>query len=169
MLSQEKYFDEIFEYVDLWSAGYVKAHLPNLKTEERLKLKNKVITSLVARIDSINLLRASIGLKPMNVNETYDYYINNILEFNDALGEIDFYGYDEYTAKIDAYTKSLRNPASAEAYLLVIGAPDIYIQNHHVEIGRVDIVNRMLKDGGYPLLTPQKTEELLLRILVVNN
>jgi hypothetical protein len=34
---------------------------------------------------------------------------------------------------------------------------------------RVDIVNRMLKDGGYATMTAQKTEELLLRILVIHN
>lgn len=169
MLSQEKYFDEVFEYVDLWASGYLKAHLPNLEKERSLKLKNDVTSALISRIDAINLLRHNMGLQSMNINETYDYYINNLIDFNEARSEIDFKSYDERTNKIETYAKALRNPASAEAYLLVIGAPDIYIQNHHVVQERIDIVNRMLKEGGYPVLTPQKTEELLLRILVVQN
>jgi hypothetical protein len=169
MLQQEKYFDEKFEYIDLWAAGYVKAHLPHLKTDDSLKVKTLVIESLINRIDVINDLRSAIGLIAMSINETYDYYINNIIGFNDLTNEIEFSIYNDRTHKIEAYAKSLRNPAGAEAYLLVIGAPDIYIQNHHVLQERVDIVNRMLKDGGYATMSPQKTEELLLRILVIHN
>lgn len=168
MLQQEKYFDDLYEYVDLWASGYVKAYLPDISSQEHFVLRNKVLETLYNRLEVVNLLRRKVGLREMTINECYDYYINHMLEFDDAREEIKFDTYNNDTKLINQYTSEVEGKAGAKAYLFIIGAPEIYLKNHHVVQERIDLANKMLTDNGHPEMTPQKIEELLLRILVVN-
>jgi hypothetical protein len=169
MLRPEKYFDQSYEYVDLWASGFVKAHAPNSDGEVFTRQKQRVVEALMERFDVINKLRHAIGLEEMSVEDTYDYYVNNMPEYDEKKNVIDLYNYDLRTRELSEKEESFSRSANAQAYLLVMGAPDVFIDNSQVVQERLDHINRLLLEGGYKKISPQKTEEILEKLLVTSN
>ncbi len=168
MITPDRYFDDLYEYVDLWACGYVKAYTPNSQGEIFLRQKNRFVEAMLDRFEVINKLRKAIGLEEMSAEDCYDYYVNNMPDYDEKRAVIDLYNYDlitkELADKEDAFNK---NP-NAQAYLLVMGAPDVFIENSDVMQTRLDHINRLLVEGGYNKITPQKTEEILTKLIVQN-
>jgi len=166
MLKQEKYFDDVFEYTDLWTAGLIKAYLPSSEGEIFLRLKSRLIEALMERFEVINELRLSIGLAMMDVEDAYDYYVNNIPEFDEKKKVFDLYSYDLKTRELLDMKEDFEQRPNALAYMHVIGAPDVFIENSHVVQERLDHINRLLVEGGCNKITPNKTEEILTKLLM---
>ncbi len=169
MITTEKYFDELFEYVDLWSAGFVKAYSANVEGELFLRQKNRVTEALLERFDVINRLRKAIGLDEMNVEESYDYYVNNLPDYDERKKVIELYTYDKRTRELAEKESEFKKNQNATAFLYVMGAPDFLIDNSHVVQDRLDNINRLLVQGGYNKITPQKTEEILTKLLMTQD
>ena len=165
----EKYFDELYEYVDLWAAGYVKAFMPEIDNKSFFKMKESFTESIMNRINVINDLREVMELEPFSKDDAYDYYINNMPEFDDENSIIDLSEFDKRTedlkAKIETY-KAKENH-NAKDYLVVMGAPEEYFSLHDVLQKRIDITNRLLQKGGYPEMDSRKTENLIYNLLTV--
>lgn len=169
MIKQEKFFEDIYQYVDLWAAGYVKTYIPQINDELYSRLKIRFVEAVLDRFDAINKLRVAIGLDAMSVDDCYDYYVNNLPEFDEQKKVIDLYSYDKKTKELSEKEKQFTTDPRAEAYLLVMGAPDVFLENSHVVQERIDHINRLLVEGGYKKITPKKTEEILEKLLVVSN
>lgn len=168
MIRQEKYFDEVYEYVDLWAGGFVKAYSATAEGELYLRQKNRVVEALVERFDTINRLRKAIGLDAMSVEETYDYYVNNLPDYDDRKKVIDLYTYDTKTRDLGEKEGDFKKNQNALAFLHVMGAPEEYIENSHVVQQRLDHINRLLVGSGYNKISPQKTEEILTQLIMEN-
>jgi hypothetical protein len=166
MLRPEKYFDESYEYIDLWASGYVKAYAPHTEGDIYLRQKGRLVEALMNRFDAINSLRKAVGLDEMTVEETYDYYVNNIPDYNDKKKVIDLYSYDLKTRELSEKEESFKQNACAKAYLYIMGAPDEFIANSHIVQDRLDQINRLLVEGGHNKITPRKTEEILTKLLM---
>ncbi len=166
MLSPEKYFDDTYEYVDLWVGGFIKAYQPNSEGEIFSRLKNRVVEALMNRFEVINKLRKSIGLEEMDIEHSYDYYVNNLPEYNDRKNVVDLYTYDVKTRELSEKEEHFHKNPDAQAHLCVMGAPDILIENSRVLQERLDHINRLLVAGGYEKITPRKTEEILSALLM---
>jgi hypothetical protein len=166
MLKVDKYFDNVYEYADLWSAGLIKAYMPNAEGEIFLRLKVRVVEALMDRFDAVNALRKSIGLDPMSIEDAYDYYVNNIPEFDEKKKVFDLYNFDLKTRELADKEESFAINPNAVAYLYVMGAPDVFIENSHVVQERLDHINRLLVEGGFNKITPNKTEEILTKLLM---
>lgn len=169
MISTEKYFDELFEYVDLWSAGFVKAYSSNSEGELFTRQKSRVTEALLDRFEVVNKLRKAIGLDEMTVEESYDYYVNNLPEYDERKKVIDLYTYDKKTHELATKEDEFSQKQNAVAFLHVMGAPDFLIENSHVVQDRLDNINRLLVQGGYNKITPQKTEEILTKLLMTQD
>jgi hypothetical protein len=166
MLTPEKYFDEVYEYVDLWASGFIKAYAPNTEGEIFLRQKARLVEALISRFDVINRLRKVIGLDAMSVEDTYDYYVNNLPEYHEKKKVIDLYNYDLRTRELAEKEEMFQLNPNASAYLHVMGAPDEFIENSHIVQERLDHINRLLVEGGYSKISPHKTEEVLTKLLM---
>lgn len=169
MITTEKYFDDLFEYVDLWSAGFVKAYSSNSEGELFLRQKNRVTEALINRFDVVNHLRKAIGLDEMTVDETYDYYVNNLPEYDDRKKVIDLYNYDLKTRELSEKENELSNKKNATAFLYAMGAPDYMIERSDIVQQRLDHINRLLVQGGYDKISPHKTQEILTKLLMTQD
>ena len=166
MLKVEKYFDDVYEYADLWSAGLIKAYLPHSEGEIFLRLKVRLVEALMDRFEVVNTLRKSIGLDAMNIEDAYDYYVNNIPEFDEKKKVFDLYSFDLKTRELSEKEEAFAINPNAVAYLHVMGAPDVFIENSHVVQERLDHINRLLVESGFSKITPNKTEEILTKLLM---
>ena len=155
----ERIFDDLYEYVDLWAGGYIRAYLPDAEESVFQAAKYRLTDSILKRIEVINELRKSIGLNKFSVDDAYDYYINNMPEYNEQGDTIDLTSYDEATLELEQKKdlfKAYETP-TAKAFLIVMGAPDYFINNSDIVQERIDHINRLLKEGGYAEMTPKKT------------
>ncbi len=171
MLTPEKVFDDLYEYVDLWSGGYVKAHLNGVDTETFMRVKHRLVESIMDRIGVVNRLRKAMNLGEMTIDEAYDYYINNMPEFDDKTNSVDLRNYDADTSKLALHEDNFarKDKPCVKSMLTVMGAPEVYIENSHIIQERIDHINRLLHEGGYPNMDARKTEEMLVKLLIVNN
>jgi hypothetical protein len=168
MIKIEKYFEELYEYVELWASGYVKAYSPEAQGEFFTRIKNRLIEALIDRFDVINRLRVAIGLDVMSVDDVYNYYINNMPDYDENRKVVDLYNYDQKTRDLASKEQAFSKCANAQAYLLVMGAPDIIIDNSDIIQTRLDHVNRLMLEGGFEKITPQKTEEIIEELFMNN-
>jgi len=169
MMKIEKYFDESYQYVDLWAAGFVKAYSKDADGEAYSRQKNRLVEALSERFDVINRLRRAIGLKDMTVDQTYDYYVNNLPEYDERQGTIDLYSFDRKTEALAGKEQNFLSNQNAEAYLHIMGAPDYMIENSRVIQERLNHINRLLQQGGYNKISPQKTHEILTELLMAQD
>jgi len=169
MVRLERYFEDIYEYVDLWASGLIKAYIPEIEGEGYLRLKTRVVEAILDRLDTVNQLRLSIGLDEMETEDCYDYYINNVPELDEKSKSINLYKYDVETREMAEKQDEFQKNPNAQAYLVVMGAPDIILENSHVMQERIDLINRLLVEGGHAKISPQKTEEVLTKLLVVSS
>ncbi len=170
MLTPEKVFNDLYEYVDLWAGGYVKAHLNGIDVETFMRVKHRLVESVIDRIGVVNRLRKAIGLKEMSIDESYDYYINNMPDFDDISYSIDLRKYDAETSKLAVNEENFtrKDKPCVKSMLLIMGAPEVYIENSFIIQERVDHINRLLNEGGYPVMDAKKTEEVVIQLLVEN-
>lgn len=170
MLNPEKYFDDLYEYVDLWVSGYTAAYCSDLDFESCEQIKSKMIESVLYRLDVINSLRIKLGLDEFSVDDSYDYYVNNLPEFNDKDNSIDLNAYDNTTKEFAKLYGNLAGMKSnIKLYLILMGAPKMYIENRTSIEKRVDMANRMFMEAGYNPMQPREIENLLIRMLTVGN
>ncbi len=169
MLRPERYFDELYEYVDLWAAGFVKAYSPDIGSETYARQQSRLVEALIERFDVVNRLRRAIGLKEMGTEGCYDYYVNNLPEYDDTRKVIDLYTFDRRTRELAEMEEGFRRNPDANAYLHVMGAPDMIIDNSYVVQQRLDHINRLLVESGNARISPHKTEEILTTLLTSSN
>ncbi len=171
MLTPEKVFDDLYEYADLWAGGYIKAHINDIDIESFTRLKFRFVESIMDRVGVVNRLRKAINLSEMTIDEAYDYYINNMPDFDEKTRTIDLRTYDLATSKLadNEHSFAKNDKPSVRSMLTVMGAPDVYLENSHIIQERIDHINRLLGEGGYPPMDAPKTEEMLVKLLIVNN
>lgn len=170
MLNPEKYFDDIYEYVDLWVSGYTVAYCNESDFQTQEQVKMRMIESILRRLDVINSLRSKLGLDVLTIDDSYDYYINNLPEYNDVESSIDLKSYDDLTEEYSKLEKTL-SPYNADIkiYLILMGAPKVFIENKTSIEKRVETANRLFVESGYNAMEPKEIENLLIRMLTVRN
>lgn len=168
--SQDILFDDNFSMVELWADGFVAAYASDVEVEFRVALKDRFIISVIDRIKVIDDLRKAMGLKAMSEEEIYDYYINNMPEFDSEKNSINFKQYDNFTAELQSEIEQYKTtkPPCAKAYLIVLGAPSYFVNKWLVLQERIDHINNMRKECGFKPMTAEKTEEILLKLLKVD-
>lgn len=151
--------------INLWGLQYwnVFSHLEENSGDDR----ENWIMALTERIQLVTDLRESIELAPLSIEDLYSYYINNRPE---NLTEKHLTAFINITHDLNEYVDRFnrKGVASASEYLIVMGAPVYFIENAHIMDERIKQVNRLLNEGGYPLITPTKTEQMFKKLLAVN-
>jgi hypothetical protein len=169
MLNPEKYFDDIYEYVDLWVSGFTAAYCEGLDQKSQNKIKSRMIESVLKRFDVINILRAKLGLSVLNVDDSYDYFINNLPKYDDDSESLDLASYDSLTENYLSLEQSLSEDIDdVKIYLILMGAPQRFVDNYAPIQKRIDLANRLFLDSGFNKMGPQEVENLLIRMLVVS-
>lgn len=170
MLNPEKYFDDIYEYADLWVSGYVHAYCPEMDNKMHHHIKVRMIESVMERLDVINDLRSKLGLSLLSIDASYEYYINNLPVYNELEGSIDLTAYDNLTQDYAKLGEGFASDMSdVKIYLILMGAPRIFLENSaHIQ-RRLDNANRLFVEGGYASMKPVEIESLLVRMLKVSN
>ncbi len=170
MLNPEKYFDDIYEYMDLWVSGFTAAYCQELDHNSHEKIKSRMIESVIARLDVINSLRLKLGLDYLSIDDSYDYYINNLPEFEDADKSIDLQSFDEKTSEYSKLEQTLcAESADVKIYLVLMGAPNRFVENYHPIQRRVEMANKLFIESGFNKMQPKEIENLLIRMLVASN
>jgi len=170
MLKPEKYFDELYEYLELWTSGYVAGYCKDVDDKTFKTIQNNLIEVISERFEVINVLRARVNLSPLSIDESYDYYLNNLPKYNEEENSIDFRKYQKTTERYLLNLKNIcENTADVKTYLILMGAPRIFVENSDPIQKRVDVANKLFIEGGYNKMKPQEIENLLVRMLVVGN
>lgn len=170
MLNPEKYFENIYEYVDLWVGGFIAAYCSDFDAQTQQHVRSRMVESVLSRIDVINELRSTLGLEPLSIDDSYDYYINNLPDYSDSDNSIDLESYDHLTAKYQSMKETLTpENADIKIYLILMGAPDVFLKNSDPIQRRIEMANKLFVEGGYNPMKPKEIENLLIRMLVVSS